>query len=172
MSVTLVQIKQALKIDYSADDPELLRLLDAAVDLVESYTGISLSTSKKTQYCEYWMKTRLVHSPFQSLDSVRYTDTAGVLTTMPSTDYFLIRAEEPSIFINFREMPSIKDGTEIEIKYTAGYADTPAQVDQLLIAMVGAWYNNPESTSVISLQTVPLAAQFILENLREKGTVS
>jgi uncharacterized phiE125 gp8 family phage protein len=172
MPVTLVTIKNALKIDYTADDAELQRILDAATDFVESYTGILLDTKKKTQYCSYWMKTRLVHSPFVSIDSVRYTNTSGVVTTMPSTDYFLIRSEEPTIYINFSELPSIKDGTEIQINYTAGYASVPPQIEQLLIALVGAWYNNPEVTSPISLQVVPMSAQFVLENLREKGTLS
>jgi hypothetical protein len=39
----------------------------------------------------------------------------------------------------------------------------------VIISIVGAHYNNPESAQPISLSTVPLGAQFMLEHLRMRG---
>jgi len=170
--VTLAQIKQALKIDYSTDDAELLRLRDAVVSHIENYTGLTIETAKKTQYCSYWMRTRLDGFPYSSIDSIKYTNTSNVLTTMPSTDYWVDRSDEPSVYVNFLEYPSIKEGTNIQINYTAGYADTPKDIEQAIIAFIGAWYNNPEALAPINMQVVPISAQFILDNLRVRSMLT
>lgn len=169
MAITLQQLKTALKIDYSTDDAELSRLMQAASAFINEYTGVSIDTAKKTQYLAWWMKTRLSEYPFASVDSVKYYNSSNTLTTMPSTDYFIIRSESPSIYINFKEFPTVYDGTEIQVNYTVGYAATPEHINQLLIALVGAWYNNPEATAPISLSTVPLSAQVVLDMIRTKG---
>lgn len=171
MSIAISTIKKALKIDYSTDDQELIRIRDAVVAFVQNYTGITIETTTKSQYVGYWMKTRLVESPFVDMVSVKYTDTAGVVQTMPSTDYFIIRADMPSIYINFREFPSIKSGTEIQINYKVGSPVMPADLQQLIISLIGHWYNNPEAGAPITLSTVPLSAQFILEHMKAKGVV-
>lgn len=170
MSVTLTQIKQALKIDYNTDDQEILRIRDAAVAFVEEYTGVSLSPQKYTQYIDEWNKTFLVHAPLVQINSVKYYNSSNALTTM--SDYFLIRKDDPSIYINFSDKPGKALNTEIEINYTAGYAAVPASIQQLIIALTGLWYNNPEGVSPISLQVVPLAAQMIMDEIKIKGTLS
>lgn len=171
MSVTLTQLKSALKIDYTTDDAELTRLMDAAAAFIEDYTGVNVDTAKKTQYAPYWMKTRLSSYPLVSVDSVKYYNSSNTLTTMPSTDYFIVRSESPSIYINFLEYPSIYEGTEIQINYTAGYVDLPKHIEQLIIGLVGSWYNNPEATAPITLSSVPFSAQVILDMIRTKGAL-
>lgn len=172
MAITLQQLKTALKIDYTTDDAELTRLIAAASAFINEYTGVSPDTAKRTEYVSYWMRTRLSEYPFVSVDSVKYYNSSNTLTTMPSTDYFIIRSEAPSIYINFKEFPEIYKGTEIQINYTIGYSSTPEHITQLMISIVGAWYNNPEATAPISLQTVPLSAQVILDMIRTKGTLA
>ena len=170
--VTLAQIKQALKIDYSADDQEILRIRDAVVSLIEEYTGVKLTPQKHTMYLSYWMKTRFDFAPFVSVTSVVYSNTSGATTTMPTTDYFFIRSEAPSVYINFSDYPQLADNTEIAVTYTAGWNDLPAHIEQAIIALVGAYYNNPEATAPITLSSVPMSAQFVLDMIREKGMLS
>lgn len=171
MSVTLTQVKKALKIDYTTDDSEILRLIDAVTAWIESYTGISVSLKKKTMYLEYWTRTMFEEFPYSSVDSVTYTAPDGTVTTMPSSDYFVDKTKPPRYFINFSEYPSIKENTFIEINYTVGYADTPKDIEQAIISFVGAWYNNPEALSPISMQTVPISAQFILDTLKVRSLI-
>ena len=42
-------------------------------------------------------------------------------------------------------------------------------IEQLVISMVGSWYNNPEAVQPIGLSTVPLSAQFILDQYKVQG---
>jgi uncharacterized phiE125 gp8 family phage protein len=169
MAIALSTIKQALKIDYTADDAELVRIRDAAVAFVSDYTGLSLEIKTNTQFIPYWMKTRFDSLPFVSITSVKFQNSSNVETTMPSTDFFIIKSQPPSTYINFSDFPSIFEGTEIEITYTSGYATLPKHIEQAVIAIIGHWYNNPEAGAPITISTVPLSAQFILDTLRVKG---
>lgn len=172
MSVTLSTLKKALKIDYTTDDQELLRLRDAAISWISDYTGVSLQNKSKTQYLPYWMRTRINTYPFNAITSITYTDTNNAEQTMPSTDYWLDRSDEPSVYVNFKDYPSIEEGTQIQLTYTTGYSTLPPEIEQVVIALVGAWYNNPEATAPITLSVVPLSAMFILDNMKIKGVLT
>lgn len=167
----LATIKTALKIDYTYDDAEIIRIRDAAIAFIEDYTGIAINNVAKTQYIPYWMKTRFEGTPFSSVASVTYTDSTGATATMPSTDYFIIQSYAPSIYINFKEFPNIYEDTEIAITYNIGYDELPNHITQAIIAITGAWYNNPEATAPITLTEVPLSARFILENLKVRSVL-
>ena len=171
MAVTLAQLKSALKIDYTTDDAELMRIKDAVVDFIQEYTGISLESQANVMYAPYWMKMRLDIMPLNAITSVQYYNSTNTLTTMPASDYFLIKSNPPSVYINFSEFPAIYENTEIIITYTSGYGTNPKQLDQAVIAIAGHWYNNPEAGAPISIQTVPLSAQFILDGMRCKGVL-
>lgn len=170
MSVTLSTLKKALKIDYTTDDQELLRLRDAAISWISEYTGLSLQSKSKTQYLQYWMRTRINTYPFNTITSVTYVDANNVEQTM--TDYWIDRSDEPSVYVNFLEYPSTYEGTQIQLTYTTGYGTLPPEIEQVVIALVGAWYNNPEATAPITLSVVPLSAMFILDNLKVKGVLT
>lgn len=169
--IALSTIKKALKIDYTTDDQELLRIRDAALAFIEQYTGLTIQTKSKTQYISYWMRTSL-DLPFNSITSVKYYNTSGTLTTMPTTDYWVDRSCDPSFYINFLEYPSVKEGTQIILTYSTGYSVLPKDIEQVAIGLIGAWYNNPEATAPINLSVVPLSCMFILDNLRSKAVVS
>lgn len=169
--IALSTIKKALKIDYTTDDQELLRIRDAALAFIEQYTGLTIQTKSKVAYLQYWMKTSL-DLPFNSVTSVKYYDTSGTLTTMPSTDYWIDRSCDPSYYINFLEYPSVKEGTQVMVTYSTGYSVLPKEIEQVAIGLIGAWYNNPEATAPISLSVVPLSCMFILDNMKAKAVVS
>lgn len=171
MSIQLSTIKLALKIDYSTDDAELIRIRDSVIDWIEVYTGLSLSVQNQTDYAWWFMRTRLNSDPFIAVESVQYYNSANVLTTMASTDYFLDRSNPPSIYINFSVFPSVYENTQILINYTTGYGQIPAHIQQAAIALIGHFYNNPEMASPVSLQEVPMSARFILDTIRTKNAV-
>ena len=170
--IALSTIKKALKIETDLDDADLLRLRDAVSAFVQEYTGLTFEPQTKTQYLPYWMRTRLEWTPFIDMVSVTYTDANGDPQTLPSTDYFMILNEYPTIFINFWEFPSIKEGTEIAVSYKVGYANLPQHIQHIIISLIGHWYNNPEAGAPITITTVPMSAQFVLETIRAKGAIS
>jgi uncharacterized phiE125 gp8 family phage protein len=171
--VTLSTIKSALKIDYTSDDADLLRLRDAVVALVETYTGLTICPRQVKQYLGGFTRARIEHAPFISVGSVTYTSTSGTTVTMPSTDYFLVRRELPTVYIDFTKQPSIKDGTEVEVDLTVGYTKAPADLEHAIIALIGTFYENPGSIQTINgAGPLPMGAEFILSNLRVRGSVS
>jgi uncharacterized phiE125 gp8 family phage protein len=169
--INLIQLKKAMKIDFTADDADLLRLLDAAVSFVESYTGISLDVKTKTDYMAYFMKLSFSGYPFISVTSVTYTSAPSlVVTTMPATDYWVDRSKD-IVSLNFLEYPAMVEGTQVAVTYQYGYAKTPASLDQCVISLVAAWYNNVEATTPITLSQVPMACMWMLDNLKVRNAV-
>ena len=171
--IALDQIKAALKIDYTTDDADLLRIRDAVVAMVETHTGLTLCPRQVKQYLGGFTRARLEHAPFISVDSVKYTSTAGTTVTMPTTDWFLVRRELPTVYIDFRTQPTLKEGTEIELNLTVGYSQLPADLAHAIIALVGTFYENPGSIQAGGGSgPLPMGAEFILQNLKVRGSVS
>lgn len=171
MAISTATVKTALRIDYTDDDAEFTRLIAAAVAWVERYTNVGLSSATRTLKLATWADAVLPVDPFTSLTSVTYYDSSNVLTTMPSTDYWVdVSGDMPRI--RFLEFPATYEGTNMTVTYVAGHATEPADMVQAVISIVGAWYNNPEATQPIALNTVPLGALYLLDHYRVKGPFS
>jgi len=164
MSVPISTIKTALKIDYSDDDTELTRLREVASMVVERRTQLKLQPGTESLFLADWTDTMIPVVPFNAITHVRYYNTANVLTTMTATDYWLDQSDGPSPVIRFKAYPSIYEGTTIIVTYTAGYSSIPDPLVHCIIALVGAYYNNPEAVQAVGLSTVPLSVEFILDH--------
>jgi uncharacterized phiE125 gp8 family phage protein len=173
MAIALSTVKAALRIDYTADDTELTRLISAAVAWVEKYCGFSLSSASRTMYLRDWKDTVYAVQPVTAQVSIAYTDTSGGSQLLTSgTDYYWDQSGPVSVLRFLGEPPAMKDGTLATVIYTGGYATEPDEVVQTVISLVGGWYNNPEATAPVALSTVPLGCQYMLEHLRLKGPFS
>ena len=51
---------------------------------------------------------------------------------------------------------------KLHVNDLIGYSVVPNEVVHAVIALVGAWYNNPEAFQPIGLSTVPLSVEYIL----------
>jgi uncharacterized phiE125 gp8 family phage protein len=162
MSIPLSTIKSALKIDYDDDDIDLVRLREAASSLIERKCEVTLAPTDKTLYLAKFTDTLLPDHPFVGLTSVTYYNASNVLTTMPSGDYWIDRTDGPMVRIRFLEQPSTYEGTAISVNYTAGYDYVPNEIVHAIIALVGAWYNNPEAFQPIGLNVVPMSVEYII----------
>ena len=171
MSVPLSTIKSALKVDYDDDDKDLVRLREAAISLIELRTQLVLTPVLKTMYLARFVDTMLEAFPFDSFSSVQYTNEAGVLTTMPSTLYWVDLSQGSMPVVRFLEAPGIKVGTNILVNYRAGYSALPNELVHAVIALVGHWYNNPEAAQPIGLSTVPLSLGYILDHLSTRSHI-
>lgn len=170
--LTLDTIKAALKIEVNYDDLELLRLRDAVIALVENHTGLSLCPRSVELYVKDWSRVRLPETPFISVTGVTYTSTSGATVTMPSTDYFVQRAEAPSIYLAFSSQPTMKELTEARITYQVGYGQVPADLQHAIIALIGTFFENPNSLQAAGAGPLPFGAEMILQNLKAKGSLS
>ena len=169
MAVTTANVKSAMRIDYSDDDTLIASLITHVTDFVERYCGFALSNATRTMKLTSFNRSVFSVVPFSSLTSVTYTNPAGSVVTMTSgVDYWLDDSDELAALV-FLNTPEMKAGTLATVTYVAGYTTYPPSVDQVIISIVGAHYNNPEAAQPISLSTVPLGAQFMLEHLRMRG---
>lgn len=166
MGIPLTTIKSALKVDYDDDDRELTRLREAAMSLISRNTGLALEPASYELYLVEWRDTLFPAFPLSSLTHVKYT-TGGVLTTVPAADYWIDRSDAMPM-LRFLEKPALDEGTAIVVTYVAGYADMPPEVVHAVISLVGHWYNNPEASQPITLSTVPLGLQYILDSITTK----
>jgi len=171
MTVPLSTIKSALKIDYADDDADLVRLREAAISLVERRTQLLLSPQTQTLYLASWTDTLVPAFPFSAVSSVSYRNSGNVATTMPSTDYWIDLTQGPIPVLRFLQAPGLYDGTAITVTYTAGYSAVPNEITHVIIALVGAWYNNPEAFQPIGLTAVPLSVEYILANVSTRSNI-
>ncbi len=168
--VTLSEIKLALKIDYSTDDSEILRLRSVAVDFIESYTGLILELKEVTQYLPSFNQWPLQYQPLISVEGVFYTNAND--ERIEVSEFYIKKSKSPTMYIGFNDPPTLPENEEVELVYLAGFQQVPPQINHAIIALIGHFYNHPEATSIVNLSTVPLSATFILDQIRIKGSLS
>lgn len=172
MALSLATVKAALRIDYVDDDSELSRLILAAEAFVESYTGVRISSASRTMTLLTFKRTKFAEYPRTVTSSVSYKDADNNTVAMTSgTDYWTDTTQALDA-IEFLNAPATYPGTVITVTYTAGYATMPNEVAQVVISLVGLWYNNPEAAQPITMTSVPLGGMFMLEHLRVKAPFS
>lgn len=97
----------------------------------------------------------LQRPPVTAIDSIKYVDTAGVLQTLPTTDYQFVGASDYTARVvpaYGKAWPATRAQPEaVQIVFSCGYADA-ASVPELIKAWiklrVGALYENREAWSV------------------------
>ena len=172
MALSLATVKAALRIDYVDDDSELSRLILAAEAFVESYTGVRLSSTSRTMSLLAFKRTKFADYPWTSTSSVSYYDADNNFIVMtPVTDYWTDTTQDVKA-IEFLNFPATYSGKVITVTYVAGYGTMPNEIAQVVISLVGLWYNNPEAAQPITMTSVPLGGMFMLEHLRVKAPFS
>lgn len=171
MSVPLSTIKAALKIDYDTDDTDLIRLREVATKVIEQRTQIRLQPATELLYLSSFHSALLPVHPFVEVKYVTYQDASNATVSMPSSDYYIDRTDGPIPMIGFLDFPAIYEGTAITVAYTAGFESIPDPLVHCIISLTGAMYNNPEAVQPISLSTVPLSVQFILDQYSTRSHI-
>lgn len=165
--LTLNELKAALRVDFTTDDKELLRLLEAAVAYCELQVGFTFATNSQTTYLSGWDDVQLL-----SVDSlvVKYNSAVSTVVTMASgTDYWVDRSD--GLTLKFLNKPAYYLGTQPSATYNSGYSALPSDLQQAIVGLVGHWYSNVEAVSVDSMQHVPLSTQTLLDMRRKKGNL-
>jgi uncharacterized phiE125 gp8 family phage protein len=171
MSVPLSTIKSALKIEYDDDDIELTRLREAAQSLIERRTGLALTLRTSTLYLAAFTDMVIPEYPFVSATSVTYTDTAGASQTMATADYWVDKTDGPMPLLRFLTAYGINPGTAVTFTYQSGYDALPPEITHAVIALVGAWYNNPEALQPTMLTTVPMSLEYIIDSMSVRSLI-
>jgi len=163
-------LRTRLRIDVDADDAILTTLCIAAGEMIERELGIALKSSSRTAKLDRWRRFIPPVQPCTGVTSVTYYNASNVLTTMPATDWYVNQTDE-MLALEFLENPSFYEGTFPTVTYTAGYSQVPHALQQAIVALVGAWYANPDATNPVALAEVPLSLKYILSAYSSRGAL-
>lgn len=176
--ITLTDVKNHLKIDYTDDDDLLAVIIQAVREFVESYTGRALMTKTVQEYFDMFPCStdtnprggiEIRFAPLQSLTFVKYKDSDGTEQTLTvNTDYTLDNiSEPPRIFPSYgKSWPTTRDEPNaVWIEYVGGYSaasDVPAVIKQCILLMIAKMYEQRED----SVKNLPTHAEYLLKSVR------
>lgn len=176
--LTLAQAKTHLRVDFGDDDVYIQGLIDTALGVVDGRDG-ELGRALISQQWELrldgfgwslwkpdwaanprvnWGRIALPLPPLLTVDSVKYIDTDGVLQTLSASIYQVVtggarRAELLPAYGLAWPAPRPEPDC-VRITFTAGFGTTadkvPAAIRQAMLLLIGAWYENRESTVIAS----------------------
>jgi uncharacterized phiE125 gp8 family phage protein len=147
------------RIDTNVEDTLLREMITAATEYVETRT--KMVTVKRTfetrlnRFPSYGRMIDLPAWPLISVESVKYVNPDGVLTTMTVDVDYRVRADihpgKLECITDTRVWPDTQDIGYVLVEYTAGYATVPlvpARAKQAVRMLVGHWYENRESVVI------------------------
>lgn len=179
---TAAEMKEHLRVTASEtqDDGEILRLVKAAKEQIEAYTGRAMLKQLITLTLDSFPVGRderlyLPRPPLISISSITYVDPDGTTQTFSSTAYRVSTVPTPGTVSPSRpdEWPSEVDYTiddPITITYLAGHASNaavPERIKQAQALTVGNWWENREGVVTGTIATVlPQNAKWLLDGLK------
>ena len=181
--ITTAQAKKHLNVSISDDDTYIDILIKVARQSIERATDRALLNQTWRLYLENWPSGKderiyLPYSPVSSIESIKYTDTAGDQQTWTNTEYQKDYNHEPcrispAYGYTYPSIRSADDLSHIIIEYVSGYgADIgtatllPKQMTQALYLLVGHLYEHrePVVTGTI-ISDFPLSIQFLIDQM-------
>ena len=139
--VTLTEAKSQLRVDHTAEDVLITRLIAMSVGYLDGRDGIL----GRCLISQTWQQTldgfpdasqiRLGLNPVQSITSVKYTDAAGLEQTMNAGDYYILkhRGVAYAILAPSASWPSTDTtGGSVRIEFVAGYGDETTDIPETL----------------------------------------
>jgi uncharacterized phiE125 gp8 family phage protein len=177
--VTLDEAKQHVGLLSGDHDQHLARLIEAATEEAERYTGRALiSQTWRLALDKFpcrWPRNdiRLPRPPLQSVTSIKYVDEHGILQTLDSALYTATADFEPArIEPAYGQVwPATRDEREaVRVTYVAGYgnaaSNVPQGIRQAILLMAAQWFAHREPTSERTLAEVPMSARWLLDNYK------
>ena len=159
--VDLADVKDALRIDHDDDDVRITGLIRSAREFAQAYTGLTLMDTTVELSMDRWPGTefKLGVWPLQSIDSVKYDDTASPVaeqTLVVNTDYYADTTLVDGRVRTISGWPSVAvKPNPIRIRMTAGYADVddvPEQIKDAIKAYCIFLYDCDSSMEKVARQ--------------------
>lgn len=170
--VTLIEAKAHLRVTFDDDDTLINGLIAAATASIDGPRGIGfalITQTWKLSLDEFKPAIVIPLWPVSSVSSVKYYDADGVLQTIGSSDYTLIKSVEPAIIIpayNLSWPVSRSIPSAVEVTFVAGASSAPDDLKQAVLLLVGHWYQNREAITNGIVSEIPIGVQSILDRYR------
>src|SRR5262245_32745258 len=173
--LTLAETKQHLRVDHDDDDDLIAAYIAAAVSYCDGEYGF-LGRALVTQTWELVLDNFPLHEikiplpPLQSVESIKYDDSAGDEQVVATDSYWVDAASEPGWIVPATAgwPTAVLDAVNsVRVRFVAGYdpttdsppdyrANVPRAVKQAMLLQVGQFYQQREDV-VIGVNAVRLS---------------
>lgn len=175
LPVTLLLLKEYLRIDGEDENPTLTALLGAAVSQAEAFMGRALMQRTLQAWYDQppasgWLP--LVYAPIISIDEFLSYDDTDESTEVDSTVYFADVVSEPGrIILRRGEVwpTNLRIANSLAITYKCGYASAdliPAAIVQGILLLCAQWYEGKDAQKLedtfMQISHIPPAVRAVL----------
>jgi uncharacterized phiE125 gp8 family phage protein len=175
--VTLAEAKAHCRIGITEDDGLLAGYILAARHYVEGQTHRMMLTQTWDCTFDYCWPTKGCYrhiaiplSPVQSVTSVSYVDEDGATQTLASDQYTVVTNRSKAFIVPAYNVywPSIRWVPDaITVRAIVGYTQTPDELRQAILMLVGHLYEHRESvTEGQPLTEVPMSVEALISPFR------
>lgn len=152
--MTLAEVKAYLRLDPAPDgniDNDLNGLIAAARTEAEDFQNRAYMARTYDLALDSFpaMPLKLPMPSLVSVESIKYTDDEGVITTIPAADYIIDQISEPGriAFAKGKSWPSasLQSVNGVVIRFVAGSGSASENVKLAIKFFVGFRFENPET---------------------------
>jgi uncharacterized phiE125 gp8 family phage protein len=176
--ISLEDAKKHLRVNlsesYTVEDADINAMIEAALDVAESETGLVLRPTVFAQYFDNFTETfNLLKAPVTTITSFQYLNESDEWDNVPADDYEKDIYSTPAR-IYMKDEPSDVDSdvewNKYKVTFTAGYAtadDIPAAVISGIKMVIAHLYEN--RADVISGKTameIPQNSKYLFQKYR------
>lgn len=171
--LSLAEVKTHLRVEFNDDDADILALISAAREHIESVTRRAMITqtwqAKLDAFPGFEGVIELPKGPLQSVTSIAYIDDNGDSQTLASSKYIVDTVSvppriTPAYGLYWPVTRNIINA--VTITFVTGHGDDKTNVPSALIhamkLLIGHWYENREATAPVSLSDIPAGVDALI----------
>lgn len=166
--ITLAAAQEHLRVDAGVEESLISILIDAATASAEQIMGRAIMPQKWQLLTDSFDDLRLKMPTVTAVDSVKYVNTSGVLTTLDPSVYQTVLGSdyEASIELAYGQTwPDVRNQPEsVQVIFSTGYADAasvPAPIVAWIKLCVGALFANRELESLTQTHSLGIADRML-----------
>ncbi len=188
LAVSVEEAKEQIRLLNSDHDAPIERLIKAATEAVERYTGRALitqtwrlaldefpcrylNTQQRNHYQYPTNEIRLPRPPLLAITSIVYVDQDGNDQTISNTLYNATADLEPArVEPAYGQVWPVArcEREAVRVTYTAGYgadsSSVPEAIRHAILLMVAQWFAYREPVGDVQSFTVPMSAKWLLDS--------
>ena len=175
--VSLLEAKNFMRLDSSQDDVLVSTLITAARIHIETTIGKVLVTESWSYFLDKWPKSKVIYfplDPIQTIEEIRFHTTDDTFIVLSSDEYSTdFVSNHPRLLFNgTKPAGSSQKLNQLEIRFLAGYGDTPedvpADLKQALLMLAAHWFEQRDPIAFGgSFAEVPRTIQALLNNYKK-----
>lgn len=175
--VSLEEAKTFMRLDGTQDDVLVSTLITAARIHIETTIGKVLITENWSFFLDKWPKSKTIYfplDPIQEIEEIRFHNSEDSYTVIDVEDYSidLVSSNPRLLFNGAKPTAPSKKLNQLEIRFVAGYGDTPADVPsdlkQALLMLAAHWFEQRDPIAFGgSFAEIPRTIEALLSNYKK-----